>query len=96
MNVKGFNANEYREVMLPAWAQRPDRLEGFKAELKQKPRMNPAQKKALAAYRFAEKQEDRYLGSVFVNSIGQRDHEQRVAAAYQECKRLGMSHEHGL
>lgn len=61
-----------------------------------KPRLSAAQRKALDAYNHAVKQEDRYLGSVFVNPIGQRNHEARVAAAYQECKRLGMSHEHGL
>ena len=59
-------------------------------------RLNPAQKKALAAYRFAEKQEDRYMGSVFVNAHGQRQHEEKVRSAYEECKRIGMNHEHGL
>ena len=38
-------------------------------------RRTPAQKKALDAYNFALKQEDRYLGSVFVTAKGQRDHE---------------------
>jgi cell division protein FtsN len=61
-----------------------------------KSRMTPAQKKALEAYKFAEAQEDRYLGSVFVNSVGQRRVEEKTRAAYEECKRLGMGIEHGL
>ena len=61
-----------------------------------KPRLTPAQKKALAAYNFALAQEDRYLGSVFVTSYGQRDIEAKTRAAYEACKRLGMTHEHGL
>lgn len=59
-------------------------------------RLTPAQKKALAAYRFAESQEERYLGSVFVNPIGQRKVEANTEAAYQACKRLGMGVDHGL
>lgn len=54
------------------------------------------QSKALKAYQFAEQQEDRYLGSVFVTPIGQRQYEAKTKAAYEECKRLGMTHEHGL
>jgi hypothetical protein len=61
-----------------------------------KPRLTPAQKLALATYRFTEKQEDRYLGSVFVNAHGVRKHMERTVNAYHECKRLGMTHEHGL
>ena len=61
-----------------------------------KKRMTPEQKKALAAYRYAVQQEDRYLGSVFANSHGQREHEQKVAAAHQRCKQLGLGAEHGL
>lgn len=63
------------------------------AKLKRK---TPAQKKAFDAYQFALRQEDRYLGSVFVNAHGQRQVEARTAAAYDECKRLGMTYEHGL
>lgn len=36
------------------------------------------------------------LGSVFVTPMGQRDHEAKVTAAYEACKRLGMGVEHGL
>lgn len=59
-------------------------------------RLTPAQRKALERYKFEERQFDRYMGSVFVNAHGQRKHEDRVTAAYQECKRLGMTAEHGL
>ena len=61
-----------------------------------KPRLTKEQRKALDAYKFAEKQEDRYLGSVFVTPIGQREYEAKTKAAYDECKRLGMGIEHGL
>jgi cell division protein FtsN len=61
-----------------------------------KPRLTPEQKKALAAYRFAEQQEDRYLGSVFVNPSGQKRYEALTKAAYEECKRLGLGVDHGL
>jgi hypothetical protein len=61
-----------------------------------KTKLTPDQKKALAAYKFAESQEDRYMGSVFVNAHGQRKAEEKTTAAYEACKRLGMTHEHGL
>ena len=59
-------------------------------------RLTKEQRKALEAYEFAERQEDRYLGSVFVNAHGQREYEAKTRAAYEACKRLGMTHEHGL
>lgn len=59
-------------------------------------RKTPAQARAYKAYKFAEQQEDRYLGSVFANAHGQRQAEAKTKAAYEECKRLGMTHEHGL
>ena len=61
-----------------------------------KPKLTKAQRKALKAYQFAERQEDRYLGSVFVTPIGQRQYEEKTKAAYEACKRLGMGIEHGL
>ena len=61
-----------------------------------RPRLTPQQRAALKAYEFAERQEDRYLGSVFANAHGQRQYEEKRRAAYEECKRLGMTHEHGL
>jgi hypothetical protein len=59
-------------------------------------RKTPTQKKAFDLYRRAEKDEDRYLGSVFANAHGQRLVEAKTKEAYEECKRLGMTHEHGL
>jgi hypothetical protein len=61
-----------------------------------KPRLTKAQKAAYDAYKFAEAQEDRYMGSVFANEKGQREHEAKVKAAYLACKALGMTYEHGL
>jgi len=61
-----------------------------------KVKLNSDQKKALAAYKFAEQQEDRYAGSVFVNPIGLRVQQDKTRAAYEACKRLGMGVEHGL
>lgn len=59
-------------------------------------KLTKQQKAALDAYNFALKQEDRYLGSIFVTPIGQREIEQKTFLAYQACKNLGMTHEHGL
>ena len=59
-------------------------------------RKTTAQSKAFDAYRFAERQFDSYMGSVFSNATGQRQHEAKVTAAYEACKRLGMGIEHGL
>ena len=59
-------------------------------------RKTSEQKKAFEAYEFALRQEDRYLGSVFVTPQGQRQVEARTRQAYEACKRLGMTHEHGL
>ncbi len=61
-----------------------------------KRRLSPAQNKALKAYEYAERQEDRYLGSVFVNEHGQRLIEEKRKIAYAACIALGMTHEHGL
>lgn len=61
-----------------------------------KPRLTRDQRAALKAYNFAVQQEDRYLGSVFVNAAGQRDVEAKTRAAYEACKRLGMDWTHGL
>ena len=61
-----------------------------------RPRLTSAQIKALKAYEFAERQEDRYMGSVFVTAAGQRDYEAKTRAAYEACKALGMDHTHGL
>jgi hypothetical protein len=54
------------------------------------------QKKALEDYNFRLREEDRYFGSVFVNAVGARAIEAKTKAAYDRCKALGMTHEHGL
>lgn len=61
-----------------------------------KVKLTKDQKAALAAYEYALKQEDRYLGSVFVNPLGQRAIEAKTKAAYDRCLSLGMTWEHGL
>ena len=61
-----------------------------------KAKLTPAQKRALAEYRYREQQEDRYLGSVFVTPAGQARKEAETKVAYDACKRLGMTYEHGL
>jgi hypothetical protein len=61
-----------------------------------KVKLTKDQRKALEAYEYALKQEDRYLGSVFVTTIGQRNQEEKTRQAYEACKRLGMTYEHGL
>ena len=61
-----------------------------------KPRLTKEQKEALAAYNATLREEDRYLGSVFANAVGQRRVEEKSKAAYERCKALGMTHEHGL
>jgi hypothetical protein len=63
---------------------------------KTKVRLTREQREALKAYNFALAQEDRYLGSVFVTPVGQRQVEERTKVAYDRCKQLGMTYEHGL
>ena len=59
-------------------------------------KLSKPKRDALKAYRFAVQQEDRYMGSVFVTSSGQREHEAKVATAYNRCKSLGMGYMDGL
>ncbi len=54
------------------------------------------QKQALTAYNYALKQEDRYLGSVFVTHSGSREIHAKTKVAYDRCVSLGMTWEHGL
>jgi hypothetical protein len=61
-----------------------------------KVKLTPAQKKALARYNEALRQEDRYFGSVFVDQSGTRKQEAKTRAAYEACLALGMTWEHGL
>ena len=58
--------------------------------IKTRKRLTSQQKKAIDAYLFACAQEERYMGSVFVTPRGQRDHENKVSAAYAEVVRLGV------
>ena len=53
--------------------------------------MTKEQKLALAAYRFALQQEDRYLGSVFANAHGQKKYEAMTKSAYDKGKRWGTA-----
>jgi hypothetical protein len=39
--------------------------------------------------RMAISEEDRYMGSVFVNPFGQRQHEERIKRAWEHYHRLG-------
>ncbi len=48
-----------------------------------------AQNKAERELRFALSEQERYMGSVFVTPIGQRKHDERVAAAYAQYHRVG-------
>lgn len=61
-----------------------------------KVRLTKDQKAALKAYNYALQQEDRYLGSVFANAHGQKLVEEKTRLAYEKCKALGMTYEHGL
>jgi hypothetical protein len=63
-----------------------------------KPRMKLTreQKAALEAYEFRLREEDRYFGSVFVDAIGTARVQAKTREAYERCKALGMTHEHGL
>ena len=45
--------------------------------------------KTETALRFALSEEERYMGSVFVTSSGQRKQEERVRQAYSDYKRAG-------
>lgn len=64
--------------------------------VKTKSRLTKEQKKALEGYKYAERQEDRYLGSVSANAHGQLKVEQATKEAYNACVKLGMTNEHGL
>ena len=56
-----------------------------------KPKLTKEQRAALKDYNYALQQEDRYLGSVFVTSSGQRNIEAKTRAAFERCMALGMS-----
>ena len=52
-------------------------------------RRTKEQIKAEERLRFALAQEERYMGSVFVTSHGQRQHEEKVKAAYANYRKAG-------
>jgi hypothetical protein len=58
----------------------------------QKQRLTKEQKAAVNRYEQCLREEDRYLGSVFANHIGQKQVEEKTKAAYQAAERLGVSH----
>ncbi len=57
-----------------------------------KQRLTKAQREAVKAYEYALVQEDRYLGSVFVTPMGQRDKEAKTHEAYLKAKALGVGY----
>ena len=59
-------------------------------------RLTKEQKTALEAYNRCLREEDRYFGSVFVNAGGTAAQEAKTKIAYERCKALGMTYEHGL
>ena len=59
-------------------------------------RRSSAAVKALKAYKFAEAQEERYLGSVFVTPFGVEKYRARTRAAYEACVMLGLDYKDGL
>lgn len=68
----------------------------MKTTAARKPRLTPAQRKALDRYKFLERQEDRLGGSVFANSFNTRKAAEATHEACLDCKRLGLGIEHGL
>ena len=61
-----------------------------------KVRLTKDQKRALNKYNECLRQEDRLGMSVFANAFTMQKQEEKTQIAYQECKRLGMTHEHGM
>ena len=55
----------------------------------EKTRRTAQEIKAEKELRFALSEEERYMGSVFANSFGQRKHEDRVKTAYENYHRAG-------
>ena len=57
-----------------------------------KAKLTKEQKAAVERYEFCLRQEDRYLGSVFVTPVGQRAAEQKTREAYEAAVRLNVGH----
>lgn len=60
--------------------------------MKTKTRLTKEQREAVKAYEFALAEEDRYLGSVFANQIGQRKYEAKTKAAHDRAVALGVGY----
>jgi hypothetical protein len=58
----------------------------------QKQKLTKEQKAAVARYEFCLREEDRFLGSVFANAVGQKRVEENTRQAYEAAARLGVSH----
>lgn len=56
-----------------------------------KQRLTKEQKAAVARYEFCLREEDRFLGSVFANPIGQKRVEENTRQAYEAAKRLNVA-----
>jgi hypothetical protein len=69
-----------------------DQLVSQSNSTKRATRLTPKQKKAVRDYEFALKQEDRYLGSVFVTSAGQANQEAKTRAAYLKAEALEVGY----
>ncbi len=78
------------------WNQIAKEIEREEKTTAIKVRLTRDQKRALATYNECLRQEDRYFGSVFVNPAGTKTIEAKTKAAYDRCKALGMTYEHGL
>ena len=59
-------------------------------------RRTPAQKKAMERHTFELQQYDRFMGSVFASTQGQRMHEAKIDAAYADCIATGCNEGHGF
>ena len=57
-----------------------------------KPKLTKAQRDAVKAYEYCLQQEDRYLGSVFVTPMGQREIEAKTKAAHDRADALGVGY----
>lgn len=57
-----------------------------------KTKLTKQQRDAVKKYEECLRQEDRYLGSVFVTPRGQREIEAKTHAAYEAADRLGVGY----
>jgi hypothetical protein len=69
-----------------------NKINFYRGNKMQKQRLNKEQKAAVNRYENCLREEDRYLGSVFANHIGQKQVEEKTKAAFSAAKRLGVDH----